>query len=740
MALAAAATAAAASPASATGTPLLDGAYRAVVVGLAAYLGSRLRVPVLAAVTVATAALSLGQGRAGLVALAAAGSLLGWQGIGRSSGSGRTAGPAAVTAGCCALSLIQPGGTLPRGVPALGSAAVLLAVCALGYTKAPSRVRRRVRLAALGAAAALGVAGAMSVVALAEARPSLEAGVTSATRGAEQARQLDSPAAATSMRSAASAFQRAHGRVRSPLGRAGTLVPLVGQQVRAIDVASASGADLGRAAAGLAEAVDQDTLRLVDGRVPLEKLAEAQPKAAQAATAIASARRDLAGQRSPWLLPQLTIRIDRVQARLASAGDQADRAAALLEEVPPLLGSKGPRRYFLAAQTPSELRGSGGFIGSFAEIAADNGRLTLARTGRTGELNAAQRGIPTLDAPADFLKQYVQFDVATTWQSVTISPHFPSDAQVIRGLYPQSGGRPVDAVVAIDPFAIQALLKVVGPISVAGAPQPLTGENAAQMLLFDQYRAFGDNEQSDRRDYLDAALRALTERLLTTPVAVRPLAEALQPMVKEKHLLASAGARAEEPAFARLGLTGAMAPVRGDSLAVVVQNASANKIDWFLRRKVDYGVTVDPRSGAVTAKATIQLTNLAPARGLPRYLIGNAVGLPPGTSRMYVSVYSPLLLKGSTLDGRPLSVDSGTEQGRGVYSTYVDVAAGATSTLALDLAGEVPTDVPYHLDLHRQPSAAADDVAVSLVRSGITGPPVRQEIRLTSDTAFEAGR
>ena len=268
--------------------------------------------------------------------------------------------------------------------------------------------------------------------------------MSNAARATMNAGQLDSQATGRSMGSAAAAFDRANSWVSSPLGRARALVPLVGQQVRAVEVASASGADLGRAGADLADAVEEDALRIVDGRIPLERLQDAQPKAARAAAAIASARSALGGKRSPWLVPQLSSRLDRVQVQLATAGDQADRAAALLDEIPLLLGSQGPRRYFVAVQTPSELRGSGGFMGSFAEIAVDDGRMVLARTGRTTELNQ-DRSTPmrSLDAPADFLERYAGFEVATTWQSVTISPHFPSNAQVIRSLYPQSGGRPV---------------------------------------------------------------------------------------------------------------------------------------------------------------------------------------------------------------------------------------------------------------------------------------------------------
>lgn len=738
VAVGAGALAAAFSPAGATGSPLIDAFYRAVVVGAVTYLGSRLRLPVLAGVAVVSGILSGGHGAALLGVLAAAGALVGWRDLGRSSGSGRAAGPAAVTAGCCALSVLQPGAVLPTGVSAIGSALVLTTVALLGYLKSPKLVRRRVRLVVLGSAALLGIAGTLGVVALAEARPALEVGVRTATRGADEARRLESESAARSMRSAAEAFQRANSRVRSPQGRAGTVVPLFSQQLRAVRVASGSGAELGLAGASLAEAVDQQALRIVDGRIPLERLVEAQPKAARAAAAIAKARASIGAQRSPWLLPQLTSRLDRVQRQLATAGDQADRASALLTEIPPLLGANGPKRYFVAVQTPSELRGSGGFMGSFAEIAVDNGRLSLARTGRTAELN--QGGTTkgrTLDAPDDFLKRYAGFDVATTWQNVTVSPHFPSDAQVIRSLYPQSGGRPIDAVIAIDPFAIQAILGVVGPIQVPGAAVPLTGENAAEVLLFDQYRDFADNEQGERVDFLADATRALAERLLGGAVPIRPLATALQPMVAEKHLMVSAGAAAEQPAFARLGLTGAIAPLRGDFLAVVVQNAGANKIDWFLRRKIDYQATVDPDSGALSAKATIQLTNQAPASGLPLYLIGNTVGEPKGTSRMYVSVYSPLLLARASLEGQPLILQSQTEQDRGVYSAFINVPAGATRTLTIDLEGAVQTGEPYRLDLHRQASTVADQVSVSLTVAQSPQPPIRREIRLTRDTVLE---
>ena len=72
-----------------------------------------------------------------------------------------------------------------------------------------------------------------------------------------------------------------------------------------------------------------------------------------------------------------------------------------------------------------------------------------------------------------------------------------------------------------------------------------------------------------------------------------------------------------------------------------MSNGGGNKIDHFLQRRASYETSTDA-SGETTATLRLELTNNAPAEGYPRYVIGNLVGLPAGTSRLYVSFYSPL--------------------------------------------------------------------------------------------------
>jgi hypothetical protein len=141
-----------------------------------------------------------------------------------------------------------------------------------------------------------------------------------------------------------------------------------------------------------------------------------------------------------------------------------------------------------------------------------------------------------------------------------------------------------------------------------------------------------------------------------------------------------------------------------DGIAVVNDNASGNKIDTFLDRSVTYKATVDERTGRVRGTLSITLENRAPTEGYPDYVIGNLLGLATGTNRTLLSVYSPLAFTAVTLDGTPISLAPGTEQGWQVYSAFLTLAPGQSSTVVIALDGVV---APGEYALVYRPQALA---------------------------------
>ena len=139
-----------------------------------------------------------------------------------------------------------------------------------------------------------------------------------------------------------------------------------------------------------------------------------------------------------------------------------------------MLGADEPRTYLVLFTTPSESRGLGGFVGSYAELTVDDGQLTLSDFGRAQDLDAAagQAGA-RVDGHEEFLRQYGRFgfdaDGAVgdaAFRNLAMTPDFPTVAEIAADLYAQTTGRQVDGVIAMDPFVVSALLRYTGPIDL----------------------------------------------------------------------------------------------------------------------------------------------------------------------------------------------------------------------------------------------------------------------------------
>ena len=218
-------------------------------------------------------------------------------------------------------------------------------------------------------------------------------------------------------------------------------------------------------------------------------------------------------------------------------------------------------------------------------------------------------------------------------------------------------------MLAVDPYALAAMLKITGPVHITGLPTPLTTANAADYLLRRQYLEFDPTDQNKARlDVLDDAGRRTFEAFLHTK-ALRPaqLGHVFGPVVAQHRLLAMSSQPAEESFIRRIGLDGTFpAHPTGDFLSLVTQNAGNNKIDIYLHRSITYDATYDPTTGAVKATVTVRLHNDAPSSGLPAYVIANRPDShqPDGVNWTWFNLYTPHLLTSATLDGHPLNLTS----------------------------------------------------------------------------------
>jgi hypothetical protein len=591
---------------------------------------------------------------------------------------------------------------LPWTSPTRGSAVVAFVVMALviasGVRRTPTRARRVVFVAgcALGVVVLLAtLASAFSVL---RSRTLLESGEAAARAGVDAARNGDRAGAVQQFGIAESHFDDAQHRIGSWLTWPARQLPLVGPQLRTLDTVAGLGARTIPIARSAATNIDPDRLRLENGRLNLETLSSYRPIFDQLANETRVVRARLDRLPRMWLVPPLDDQLGRFATTVARADDSARTADEAVRLAPDLLGASGKRTYLVAFVTPAEARGSGGLMANFGVLTAANGRIRLDGVGRGPDLDDAGRQPKHITGPADYLARYAKFEPAQTWENVTMSPDFPSVGDVMAQLYPQSGGVPIAGVIQVDPFAMAQLLTLTGPVTVPGLPITIDADNAVSFLLRDEYTIITDPIR--RSNLLGDVAKAVFQKL-TTGQSAQPseLAQVLSPLLDTKDLALWMKAPAEQAFVRDIGADDALPPVRGDSFGVIVQNGGGSKIDDYLQRTIRYSSTVSAATGRVTSHAVIALHNGSPASGVPLYVIGNELGKPPGTSILYVSLYSSMKLTGATLDGKPALLVAETELGRHVYSSFVDIPPGGTRTFSLDFAGSVDLSAgDYHFD------------------------------------------
>lgn len=528
----------------------------------------------------------------------------------------------------------------------------------------------------------------------------------------------DLEAARSSFRSAQRHADAADARVTGPLWSLYGHLPGVGAPIReARGIVQATHEVTAHALPGLLGTIDGGDRW--EGRADLAAVRRLERPLTRADDTLTQVRRDVSS------LPVSHIAfLDNARDELADqvfglALDVRDAAVAS-RVLPALLGADHPSHLLVVTQNLAEERATGGLIGAFALITANNGRLTLDRSGT--DTTPFDAPAPVVDLGRDFTTRYGEAQAAATWRSANLTPHTPSAGAILAGLSATQLHQRVDAVVFVDPLALGLVLRATGPLQVKGLGT-VSADNAASLLMRDVYTRYpGLAEQPVRKEALRRAFDAVVTRL-QSPVAGRRLVRELSRASSSGHLQLYATSPALQVEVARARFGGAL-PDRGPFLSLITQDVGGSKLDLYLRREIAYVANPSPAAvdlgvGPETEEAgtvTVGLRNVAPA-GLPPYVVNRSDapdGRPrrPGQLKTWVSIYlgprSSYL--SATLDGRPVPLASQVEQGLTVLSTYVSINPGALTTLVVQIRQPAPRGSA--LVWRQQPRLVADALTV----------------------------
>lgn len=559
-------------------------------------------------------------------------------------------------------------------------------VFASAYRNAPPVVQRRCRLAAtcLGG---IGIVFTLLVVIgglIAGTR--MGTGISQSQRAADAAASGDAAGARAAIGRADSALVTAHSFIGSWFTAPARLVPIAAQHRKALSTATGLSHEVTAQIEQALTKTRYDRLALTHGHLDVQALAGTQQQLNATATTANAAAAALNPVHDQWVLGPFKTRLARLDRSVAGLVPDIEQAAAAARAVPPLLGADGPRHYFIALVDPAESRGLGGTIDAYAEVVANNGSVSVVRSGPITDLeNAAPPGTRQLAGLQDFQVRYGGFAPTDHLRDLTYSPDAPTVAEAIRQLYPQSGGGPLDGVVIVDPTGMGALLGASGPVHVNGIPGELTAASAPRLLT-------GADDPT-----MATALRAVLDQL-TTKAVVEPRVASrwFAPPTHGRHLQMVSFHPAEDRYLRQVGADRPYPRAgRGDVLGITTQNAGTNTLDVSLHRSLTAAAYANLRSGNVYMLFSVTLRNDSSQPNLT-----------------WFTLYTGLQLFGPQLNHQNLTMQVGHEFGLNTYSSLVNLPPHSSAVLLGVAAGVVSN--PYHVTLASQPNVNPDQASMAV--------------------------
>lgn len=265
----------------------------------------------------------------------------------------------------------------------------------------------------------------------------------------------------------------------------------------------------------------------------------------------------------------------------------------------------------LLAQTNSEIRGTGGLIGSAGSFSADNGKIAVGEFHADAEFpsNAAlddvnQDGDGTL---------YSGLYFGQVIHNLSSTPDFPRVASMAQKFWQAAPfGGSSDGVMSLDPVALQAMIGATGDVTLSDG-RVLNGSNTAEFLLNGAYKELTPSAQDQY--FSETAAQAVahlfsdmnTQKLMT-------VAKTMLRMAEQRHLYFWSFHEEDQAVLRSAGVTGEITNDAKNPVTGVYSNEmQASKMDWYIQRK-----STVKRTGDNTYHVTYSFTNtLQPARPDP---------------------------------------------------------------------------------------------------------------------------
>lgn len=406
---------------------------------------------------------------------------------------------------------------------------------------------------------------------------------------------------------ALSAFSEAQGVVgedHKTLFLVAELLPVIGTHVSSRTRLLQAGQHLALAntylVKGIAASSDDSVL------TPTERLRTLRVHIASALPQYQAALEELSGV-NPRVIPSEYQEVfEEFKLLYATFVNDLGDTVGLIDAIGGMLGEEGTKRYLIVGQNSHELRPTGGFMGSFAIVEVEQGKIAdiVVPGGGTYDVQGQLKAEVKPPLPLQVVNKRWEFQDANWF------PDFSETGKKIAWFYEDAWGQPVDGVVAVNASVLERLLTVIGSVTTDTGVTLATDDvlSTLRSEIESANDAGSTAPKAILSDALDAVMAGLTD--VDTFALIRLLSE-LNEALDQKEIQVYVENPQLQKTMASFGWTGEIADIQSaqDYLMVVSANIGGGKSDARVTQQVQHQVYVDPVTGDITDTVIIDRTH-----------------------------------------------------------------------------------------------------------------------------------
>ncbi len=297
-----------------------------------------------------------------------------------------------------------------------------------------------------------------------------------------------------------------------------------------------------------------------------------------------------------WIPAKWKMDAQKQMKKVEEVREQLGVAKKFVEVLPEFLGLDAKaKQYMVLFQNESELRPTGGFIGSYGILRFENGRLLGLDIKDVYEADGQLKG--HVEPPWEIktvLNEAKWFMRDANWKA-----DFTKTSADIQWFLDKEIGQKVDGVIGINLAVAKSFLKVIGEIYVSDFKETINDSNLyEQAEFYAETKFFPGSVQ--KASFLGAVGKQLFEEIKGLDMEKKAgLLQSMVDLLEQNEIQISLNNKAAAEIITNLGWDGkiyngkcGVGDCITDYLYIVEANLGVNKANYFLNRNIDQAINI----------------------------------------------------------------------------------------------------------------------------------------------------